>query len=81
MVRITTKAHSLWNEMRKQFTWMFFALVVGFILGSISESSRIYNDCRYSGVTRIGQSAFKCDQFSKVILLTPAEQSKVEVKK
>jgi hypothetical protein len=69
----TTKVKGWLGEMKKQFTWMLVAVVIGFILGSLSESNRIYSDCRYAGVTRIGHSAFKCDQFSKAVLLTPDE--------
>ena len=66
----------VWNKTTKTF---LIGLVLGFILGAMygvfSGSSRIYNDCRYAGVTRIGEAAFKCEQFSKVVLLTPDEQA------
>jgi hypothetical protein len=67
----------IWNKTTKTF---LLGLAVGFILGSFygvfSASGRIYNDCRYAGVTRMGEAAFKCEQFSKVVLLTPDEQVK-----
>lgn len=67
----------VWNRTTKTF---LIGLVLGFILGAMygvfSGSGRIYNDCRYAGVTRIGEAAFKCEQFSKVVLLTPDEQVK-----
>ena len=76
-----TKFKRFWVDMKKQFIWVLVAFIFGVVVGDYFEKNRVFNDCRYTGVTRIGQSAFKCDQFSKVILLTPAEQSKVEVKK
>ena len=76
-----TKTKRFLLDFKKQFVWMLVAFIFGVVVGDYFEKSRVFNDCRYAGVTRIGQSAFKCDQFSKVILLTPAEQLKPEVKK
>ena len=66
-----------WNKTVKTF---LLGALIGFVLGAIygvfNGTGRIYNDCRYAGVTRIGEAAFKCEQFSKVVLLTPQEQAK-----
>lgn len=73
---------AIWNRTTKV---LLMGVLVGFILGGIygsfTTSSKTFYDCRYAGVTRIGESAFKCEQFSKVVLLTPDEQAKKEVKK
>ena len=61
--------------------WAVVAFMLGTWFGGYLERSRVYNDCRFTGVTRMGESAFKCEQFSKVVLLTPDEQAKKEVKK
>jgi len=55
--------------------------IVGAVYASYSTSMSLYYDCRYAGVTRIGEAAFKCEQFSKVVLLTPDEQDKKREKK
>jgi hypothetical protein len=61
----------------KTFLWgMVFGFILGAIYGVFNGTGRVYNDCRYAGVTRIGEAAFKCEQFSKVVLLTPDEQAK-----
>ena len=66
-----------WNRTTKTF---LLGILIGFVFGSFygvfTGTGRIYNDCRFAGVTRIGESAFKCEQFSKVVLLTPDEQAK-----
>jgi len=65
------------SKTTKTFLWgMFFGLVIGSFYGIYTGQGKIYNDCRYAGVTRIGEAAFKCEQFSKVVLLTPDEQVK-----
>lgn len=70
------------GSIAKSWWWsMFGTLILGMMFGSYLERNRLYNDCRYAGVTRIGEAAFKCDQFSKVVLLTPDEQAKKEEKK
>ena len=62
-----------------------YGALVGFFFGSFYgvsvQSDKVYKDCRFSGVIRIGEVAFKCDQFSKIVLLTPDEQAKKEEKK
>lgn len=67
----------MWNKTTKTFLW---GVALGFVLGSFygvyTGTGKVYNDCRYAGVTRIGEAAFKCEQFSKVVLLTPDEQVK-----
>lgn len=66
----------------KSWLWgSVFGVILGVWLGGAFERSRVYGDCRYAGVTRIGESAFKCEQFSKVVLLTPDEVIKKEAKK
>ena len=65
------------NKYIKNLIWpLATMLILGTWFGSFVERNRFYNDCRFAGVTRIGESAFKCDQFSKVVLLTPDEQAK-----
>lgn len=56
-------------------------IFIGGWLGSNVERNRVYADCRYTGVTRMGEVAFKCEQFSRVILLTPEEIAKKAEKK
>jgi hypothetical protein len=56
-------------------------IFIGGLLGSTVERTRIYGDCRYAGVTRMDEVAFKCEQFSKVVLLTPDELAKKVDKK
>lgn len=73
---------AIWNRTTKV---LLVGLAVGFIFGAVygsyTTNAKTFYDCRYAGVTRIGESAFKCEQFSKVVLLTPKEQDKKEVKK
>jgi hypothetical protein len=65
-----------------RWTWAALTFfILGYGAGGGVERSKVYGDCRYAGVTRIGEAAFKCEQFSKVVLLTPDEQAKKEVKK
>ena len=65
----------------KAWWWTFaFSLIIGIWLGGFFERNRVYNDCRYAGVTRMGEAAFKCEQFSKVVLLMPEELSKKDKK-
>jgi hypothetical protein len=67
----------MWNKTTKTFLLgLFFGFVIGSFYGVYTCQSKIYNDCRYAGVTRMGEAAFKCEQFSKVVLLTPDEQIK-----
>jgi hypothetical protein len=70
----------VWNTTTKSF---LVGVIVGGVLGGIYASyttnMNLYYDCRYAGVTRIGEAAFKCEQFSKVVLLTP--DTKKEPKK
>jgi hypothetical protein len=60
-------------------------LCIGFSFGAFYgvaiNNDRVFKDCRYAGVVRIGESTFKCEQFSKVVLLTPDEMSKKDAKK
>jgi hypothetical protein len=53
--------------------------IVGAVYASYTTSTSLYYDCRYAGVTRIGEAAFKCEQFSKVVLVL--EDSKKDAKK
>ena len=75
------------DNIKKLFTfprWSWIAavfFVLGYGVGERIEASKLYMDCRYAGVLRIGEAAFKCEQFSKVVLLTPDEVAKKEVKK
>lgn len=72
----------LWNRTTK--SWLA-GVLVGFIIGAIYganiNANNTYKDCRFAGVLRIGEAAFKCEQFSKVVLLTPDELIKKEIKK
>lgn len=73
---------TIWNRTTKV---LLVGLAVGFIFGGVygsyTTNSKTFYDCRYAGVVRIGESAFKCEQFSKVVLLTPDEQDKKREKK
>jgi hypothetical protein len=72
----------IWNTTTKVF---LVGVILGGILGTVyasyTTSMSLYYDCRYAGVTRIGEAAFKCEQFSKVVLLVPDTQPKKEPKK
>jgi hypothetical protein len=64
-----------------KWTWIgltFFAL--GYGVGIRVEASKMYMDCRYMGSIRINEAAFKCEQYSKVVLLTPDEVVKEKKK-
>lgn len=74
--------HAFWTKVIKHTTLIVLAnILLGVWIGGFLERNRFYNDCRYAGVTRIGEAAFKCEQFSKVVLLTPDEQAKKQEKK
>ena len=67
----------VWSRTTKTFMWgAFFGFVAGSFYGVNTQAEKMFKDCRYAGVLRIGEAAFKCDQFSKVVLLTPDEQAK-----
>lgn len=70
----------IWNTTTKVF---LMGIILGGVLGAVYASyttnMSLYYDCRYAGVTRIGEAAFKCEQFSKVVLLVP--DTKKEPKK
>jgi len=67
----------LFTKAIKNLAWFSIAaFILGTWFGGYLERSRVYNDCRFARVTRMGESAFKCEQFSKVVLLTPDEQVK-----
>jgi hypothetical protein len=63
-----------WNRTTKLVLW---SMAVGFSFGAFYgvavNNDRVFKDCRYAGVVRIGEATFKCEQFSKVVLLTPDE--------
>lgn len=72
----------IWNTTTKVFLLgILLGGVVGAVYASYTTSMSLYYDCRYAGVTRIGEAAFKCEQFSKVVLLVPDTQVKKEAKK
>ena len=73
---------TIWNNTTKTFLWGgLLGFIVGTFYGVYTGASKVYNDCRYAGVTRVGEVAFRCEQFSKVVLLTPDEQDKKREKK
>ncbi len=66
----TTKTIN-WSWIAAILTAIFLAGVgVGHWLKSIS----IYQDCRIMGSFRTGEAAFKCEQFSKAVLLIPEKK-------
>jgi hypothetical protein len=70
----------IWNATTKIFlVGVIIGAVVGAVYASYTTNMSLYYDCRYAGVTRIGEAAFKCEQFSKVVLLVP--DTKKEPKK
>jgi hypothetical protein len=72
----------IWNRTTKVFlVGVLLGGILGAVYASYTTSMSLYYDCRYAGVTRIGESAFKCEQFSKVVLLTPDEVAKKAEKK
>lgn len=48
---------------------IFIGLVFGTLFGIYIAEHRLFNDCRIAGVVRIGTAAFKCEQYSRVILM------------
>lgn len=50
-------------------------IILGYVAGNYMAESKLYHDCRIAGATRIGSAAFKCQQYSNAILLTPDEQA------
>jgi len=60
---------------------IFVGVVFGTLFGMYLSESKVHADCRIAGAVRIGGSAFKCEQYSRVVLLTPAEQAKKQEKK
>lgn len=50
--------------------------LIGYGIGVHFTESQLYNDCRIAGTTRIGTSAFKCEQFSRAVLLVPEKVDK-----
>jgi hypothetical protein len=72
----------IWNTTTKVFlVGIILGGVLGAVYASYTTSMSLYYDCRYAGVTRIGEAAFKCEQFSKVVLLVPDTQTKKDHKK
>jgi hypothetical protein len=72
----------IWNTTTKVFlVGVILGGVLGAVYASYTTSMSLYYDCRYAGVTRIGEAAFKCEQFSKVVLLVPDTQPKKDPKK
>lgn len=66
----------IFTKAMKHLAWIVVVnLILGIWIGGALERNRVYSDCRYAGVTRMGEAAFKCEQFSKVVLLTPDEQA------
>jgi hypothetical protein len=68
------------NTWQKLGLFLGLGLMLGFMLGYHVAQSNLYNDCRVAGATRLGSSAFKCEQYSKAVLLMPAEQARKEKK-
>lgn len=60
---------------------VFIGVVFGTLFGIYLSESKVHADCRIAGAVRIGGSAFKCEQYSRVVLLTPDEQAKKQEKK
>ena len=72
----------IWNTTTKVFlVGVIIGAVFGAVYASYTTNMSLYYDCRYAGVTRIGEAAFKCEQFSKVVLLVPDTQPKKDPKK
>jgi hypothetical protein len=72
----------IWNTTTKVFlAGVILGGILGALYASYTTSMSLYYDCRYAGVTRIGEAAFKCEQFSKVVMLVPDTQPKKEAKK
>ena len=66
----------IWNRTTKVFlVGVLLGGILGAVYASYTTSMSLYYDCRYAGVTRIGEAAFKCEQFSKVVLI-PEELKK-----
>lgn len=48
---------------------LFTGLLVGIWLGIGMKMHTVYEDCRVMGSVRVGDAAFKCEQFSRAVLL------------
>lgn len=74
VVRVLEWVAEMWKA-------IFVGVVFGTLLGIHLAESKVFNDCRIAGAVRIGGSAFKCEQYSRVVLLTPDEVAKKSDKK
>ena len=48
---------------------IFIGVVFGTLFGIYLTEQKLFNDCRIAGAVRIGSAAFKCEQYSRVILM------------
>lgn len=56
--RITTKLKAIWA---KAF-WPLFTLLCGFLIGVLSATGNIVNDCRFAGSFRVDTQSFTCQR-------------------
>ena len=74
---MTNLKERLFTRTVKTWLWgIFVGLLFGSYFGRAVESGRVYQDCRIMGSVRVGEAAFKCEQFSKAVLLMPEEGGK-----
>ncbi len=74
---VTNIKERLFTRTVKIWLWgIFVGLLFGSYFGRAVESGRVYQDCRIMGSVRVGEAAFKCEQFSKAVLLMPEEGGK-----
>jgi len=64
----------------KSINWSWIAgiltavFLVGVGVGYQLKNMTIFQDCRIMGSFRTGEAAFKCEQFSKAVLLIPEKK-------
>lgn len=60
----------LWSKTTKAWgVGAITGLLVGVWLGMGMKMQSVYEDCRVMGSVRLGDAAFRCEQFSKAVLL------------
>jgi len=66
------------NTKKMNISWIIGILAAVFVtgigVGYQLNNISVYQDCRIMGSFRAGEAAFKCEQFSKAVLLVPEKK-------